>query len=64
MAVSVNSVQLSLPQAIIAGFFLILGFLYFAFQIREVVRVLLSTFVTPGKPVRLAVLPYRAWRRH
>ncbi|ERF75957.1 hypothetical protein EPUS_01323 [Endocarpon pusillum Z07020] len=51
MAVSINSVQLSLPQAIIAGFFLVLGFLYFAFQISELTRVLLSTFVTPGKPL-------------
>lgn len=51
MAVSINSVQLSIPQTIIAGGFFILGFLYFAFQIREVIRVLLSTFVTPGKPV-------------
>jgi hypothetical protein len=52
MAVSINSVQLSVPQTVIAGSFLVLGILYFAFQIRELVRVLLSTFVTPGKPVR------------
>lgn len=55
MAVSINSIQLSLPQATIAAFFLVLGFLFFAFQIRELLRMLLSTFVTPGKPVRLII---------
>ncbi|KAF7508829.1 hypothetical protein GJ744_008706 [Endocarpon pusillum] len=49
MAVSINSVQLSLPQVTIAGFFLVVGFLYFAFQITELTRVLLSTFVTRGR---------------
>lgn len=57
MAVSINSVELSLPQSITAGFFLTLGFLFFAFHVKEVVRVLLSTFVTPGKPVGVSIDP-------
>lgn len=62
MAVSVNSVQLSPLQAIFAGFFLALGILYFAFQVVQFVRVLFSTFVTSGKPVRPSVAPLRAHR--
>lgn len=53
MAVSVNSVQLSPLQAIFAGFFLALGILYFAFQVVQFVRVLFSTFVTSGKPLKM-----------
>jgi hypothetical protein len=56
MAVSINDVQLSLPQTVIAGGFLVLGFLYMAFQMTELIRMLLSTFVTSGKPVRPSIL--------
>jgi hypothetical protein len=52
MAFSISDVQLSTPQAIIGGLFAVVGFLVVAFQISEFVRVLLSTFVTPGKAVR------------
>jgi hypothetical protein len=56
MELSVNGVQLSPPQAIIAASFFSLGFLYFAFQFQGLVRMLLSTFVTPGKAVRFSLL--------
>jgi hypothetical protein len=56
MELSVNGVQLSPPQAIIAAFFFSLGFLYVAFQLQGLVRMLLSTFVTRGKAVRPSLL--------
>lgn len=57
MAVSINSVDIPLPLSIIAGLVLALGLVCSYFEIKEIIRVLLSTFVTPGKPVSHFVDP-------
>ena len=52
MAVVIQNVQLSPAQTTLAGSFLFIGLLYFAFQLKNLVFVLLSNFVIPGKKVR------------
>ena len=51
MAVSIGSAELSPAQTSVAGFFAVLGLLYFVSQLTRFIRVVLSTFVFRGTSV-------------